>query len=223
MRALFLALLAILVMAGGKTASWKTPPAFCNQLDCPHFTTKASCKGFHIREYPAADWVGSSFEGPSASDLDVFRVKGFENGFAYISGANVANIEIPMAAPVLYKIVPGSGPACNTTFTVSFFIPFMFQGEAPQPTARGVSVTRQQKLQVAVHSFGGFARTWDNNWAPELMKLGNALQKRGVGFSQAEEWGAVYNSPFQPFNRHNEVWLRTNLTDSELQTLNSNC
>lgn len=47
--------------------------------------------------------------------------------FNYISGANSANAKIEMTAPVLTKIEPGQGPACNSAFTMSFYQPWKYQ------------------------------------------------------------------------------------------------
>jgi hypothetical protein len=47
--------------------------------------------------------------------------------FGYISGTNSKQATIPMTSPVLTKIEPGSGPNCESTFTMSFYQPYNLQ------------------------------------------------------------------------------------------------
>ena len=42
-----------------------------------------------------------------------------------------------MTCPVRTKIVPGAGPFCEDTFTISFMVPFAFE-TAPKPTDANV-------------------------------------------------------------------------------------
>jgi hypothetical protein len=204
-------------------AAWATKPAWCNGLNCPNYTTVASCpgKGFDIREYPASQyWVGSTYEGAAPSALESATQGGFMKGFRYISGANADKKKIEMTCPVLNKIVPGAGPNCNTTFTVSFFLPYAYQsGNAPAPTEAGVSIFKHDKIQVAVRSFGGFTDNWTKKIQPQFLALGESLQKASIAFSQKEEWLADYDSPFHIFDRHNEVMYPTNMTASQLESL----
>ena len=119
--------LAVTLMATIATASkgWDAPK-FCNGLNCPEFTTLQQCNGFEIRKYKDAQWVGSEYTYPGPSDWSKFTSEGFNKGFKYISGANVASEKIDMTCPVLTKIVPGAGPNCNTTFTESFYVPYKY-------------------------------------------------------------------------------------------------
>ena len=51
-----------------------------------------------------------------------------------------------MTAPVLNYIQPGAGPNCNSTFTVSFFVPWLYQTEEgpPKPTSDDVFVEEKK-------------------------------------------------------------------------------
>ena len=53
-----------------------------------------------------------------------------------------------MAAPVTNKIIPGAGPACDTVFQISFFIPFEFQDNPPLPTNDTVFIADDPELTV---------------------------------------------------------------------------
>ena len=205
---LLVGLLAVSTAVG----AWVVPPAFCNGIDCPQYTTLCKSSKFEIRSYPAAQWVSTQFQGPGTSDFESSGQEGFQRCFNYITGANAAGEQINMTAPVTNKIVPGSGPNCNTTFTVSFFIPFYAQGSAPKPTDPNVYIRNQQNLTVAVRSFGGFVIDWSLSVVPELLALGNALTEAGISFSQQQEWVSQYDGPYTIFNRHNEVWYEVDPT-----------
>lgn len=94
--------------------------------------------------------------------------------YSYISGENSVKGAIDMTAPVLTKITPGAGPNCNSTFVVSFYVPYAFQvrpllpgGNAqtsnlmiqeagpPAPTNPLVFIQTIGPLTVAVSTFGG--------------------------------------------------------------------
>jgi len=201
------ALLLMTVLHSAVVMAWIKPPAFCNGIDCPQFTTICSNSKFEIRNYPVAEWVSISFEGPGTSDFDSATQHGFDALFDYITGANAAGAKIDMTAPVKTRVIPGRGPNCNTTFTVSFFVPFKYQGKAPAPTNPLVSLTQSTtNLTVAVGSFGGYVLGWQETIAPQLLALGLSLTAAGIEFNQTVEWTAGYNDPFTIFNRHNEVW-----------------
>ena len=126
---MFVGTILLVVAASSMTLSvgaWVVPPAFCNGIDCPQYKTICNTSGFEIRSYPAAQWVSIDFEGPGTSDFQNAEHDGFKHLFDYITGANALGAKIDMTAPVNDKIVPGSGPNCNTTFTISFFIPFKY-------------------------------------------------------------------------------------------------
>lgn len=68
--------------------------------------------------------------------------------FNYISGQNDKQVKIPMTAPVSVYIEPGSGPNCESTFTMAFYVPSDFQGETPQPSESDVSIEERQEFRV---------------------------------------------------------------------------
>jgi hypothetical protein len=159
--------------------------------------------------------VSIDYQGPGTSDFEHAEHDAFQHLFDYITGANAAGAKIDMTAPVNDRIVPGAGPNCNTTFTISFFIPFKYQGTAPKPTNPRVYIREQKNVTVAVRSFGGFVVDWSLSIVPELLELGLALSEAGIPFKQTEEWVAQYNDPFTIFNRHNEVWYEVDANTSK--------
>ncbi len=63
-----------------------------------------------------------------------------------------------MTVPVRTHVHPGQGPFCKSNFSVSFFVPFVYQnGSAPAPTNDAVYLETTPAMDVYVTSFGGFA------------------------------------------------------------------
>ena len=112
---------------------------------------------------------------------------------------------------MLTKVQPGQGPNCNSTFTVSFYVPYIYQTESgpPAPTSADVYIKSIGPLTVAVSEFSGWAVQ------PKLIAKTDKLSK---DIEKAEDldsdpsagdvwWFAGYDPPFRVSNRHNEVFL----------------
>ncbi|GMI23894.1 hypothetical protein TrRE_jg1808 [Triparma retinervis] len=184
-------------------------PSFCHDLDCPSFTTKTTSDSLEVRSYDTLLWASTSVQSSSATDAGDIA---FGRLFGYLSGANEAGQKIDMTAPVLNYIQPGEGPNCNTTFTVSFFVPWEFQTKSgpPPPTASDVSISLKEIGSVAVSSFGGFAKDEDMvSHASDLSA--DILDSKDLDFAPEAEAGSyffvAYDSPYTLMNRHNEDWI----------------
>ncbi len=188
---------------GGSDAPW-----FCHGINCPQFTN-SSVDGIEVREYKANLWTSTQVEGIS---LDDAMETGFQRLFDYISGANEDTKSVDMTAPVLTEVSPGAGPNCNTTFKVSFFVPFEYQppnNPPPKPTSPLVFTETIPAQKVAVKSFGGMAK--EQKMISETALLEEEIQKSknlekdpNAGESW---WAAGYDPPFRVSDRHNEVWV----------------
>ena len=112
--------------------SWEAP-WYCHTLDCPSFVNSTTTDGLQIRSYDSLLWASTDVEG---TDITAANNIGFQRLFDYISGANDESIAIDMTTPVLDHVQPGLGPNCNSTFTVSFFVPYKYQNDQgpPKPT-----------------------------------------------------------------------------------------
>eukprot|EP00954_Amorphochlora_amoebiformis_P014431 1129726-Amorphochlora_amoeboformis.AAC.1 len=128
-------MLSILVLlAPAVSADW--PPSFCHGIDCPKYTVTGNfgndSNTLEVRKYPTALWTSTDVK---ANNEDTALMTGFGRLFSYISGANAKKEKVDMTSPVMCRVKEvGQGPFCNTTFTVSFFVPFKHQEDAPQPT-----------------------------------------------------------------------------------------
>ncbi|XP_046548673.1 heme-binding protein 2-like [Haliotis rubra] len=178
----------------------KWPPKFCHGLGCPRFTVLKSVKGeYEAREYSASQWVSTNSVGvdyAEASRTNFMRL------FKYISGKNSAGEKIDMTAPVIIKIIPGPGPACESNFTMSFFVA---RDNPPRPTDPKVSLQRFPSFRAYVRSFGGYYMESITPWLKEAEKLSGYLN--GTSYNTDYYYTAGYDSPFTFFKRHNEVWF----------------
>ena len=155
-----------------------------------------------MRKYAPSKWVSTSTT-TDCSNLDSERSVLFGRLFRYISGQNDKNQKIAMTAPVLNEIKQLDGQEC--LFTMRFYIPKANQQDTPVPTGNAV-LTDMPELTVAANSFGGFATMNDYMQHNDLLKqlIGADLDK----FDTQTIFTAGYNSPFELFDRTNEVWIR---------------
>lgn len=137
--------------------------------------------------------------------------------FSYISGANLNWTKIVMTAPVLTGIVPSAGPFCSSAFAVRLYLPAMFHESPPTPIPElDLTFERWSKQTIAVRKFSGYAG--DSNVAQEAEKLAISLGdseyvKNATYPINGEDSYAIaqYSSPFQFWNRVNEVWVNIQL------------
>ena len=191
-----IAILALLISVA--TAS----PPFCQNYDCPKYTVVETKKEYEARKYEPSKWVGT--EVPSmnwTSALDI----GYKRLYAYRNGANKGGVKLEMATPVATKVVPGQGPACQTTFTILFFVPFADQANTPEPTDKDVVMVNLPAITAYVGSFGGFET--EASLRMTAIDLTNALIADRVNFISESYFTAEYDPPTDKTNRHNEVWF----------------
>jgi len=176
-------------------------PEFCHGLGCPEFKIVNTTSEYEERLYKKSNWVSTTLLG---MDLDDASGKMFMRLFGYISGNNVRKEKIAMTAPVIDRIIPGQGPACENNFTMSFFMDPVVT-DPPQPTEKDVFLSSLPEQRVYVKYFGGFAKK--EVWLENALALGDALTKDGKKFNKDHFFSAGYDSPFKLFNRHNEIWF----------------
>jgi hypothetical protein len=114
-------------------------------------------------------------------------------------------MKIDMTAPVTTRVEPGAGPNCESTFTISFFIPPEHQENPPKPKNPNVFLEERPGFEAYVRQFGGFAS--EDSWVDEARKLSEDLKEKTEEVRGDYWYTAGYNSPFQLFGRTNEVWF----------------
>lgn len=161
-----------------------------------------------VRQYDTLLWASTDVESDSVSSAGSIA---FGRLFGYLSGENDASQKIDMTAPVINKITPGTGPNCNNTFTVSFFVPWSYQNDVgpPKPTAEDVYIEEKKMGEFAVATYGGFAG--DDDVVQEASELADAIfDSKDISEDEkngGEYYFVGYDSPYTLRNRHNEDWL----------------
>uniref|UniRef100_A0A4W6D927 Heme binding protein 2 n=1 Tax=Lates calcarifer TaxID=8187 RepID=A0A4W6D927_LATCA len=157
---------------------------------------------YEIRTYHPTKWMSTSVSG---MDLEAAMNTGFRRLFKYIQGENKGKVKVEMTAPVTGRVVPGDGPACESQFTVSFYIPEENQDNPPEPTDPDVFLEHRKEFTVYVRTYGGFSNATVKR--EELLKLVESLKRDGVPYVEKPYYVAGYDSPFKLTNRRNEVWI----------------
>ena len=179
----------------------KNPP-FCHDRDCPKFTVAVKKDDYEVRNYEPSKWVGTVVSSMHWSDaLSI----GYKKLDAYWNGENKEGMKLEMTTPVATKIVPSQGPACESTFTILFFVPFTNQAKTPEPTDNDIVNVNFPAIKAYVASFGGLED--DDLLRSSATKLGAALMRDEVKFVQDYYFTAEYDPPTVKTNRHNEVWF----------------
>lgn len=118
--------------------------------------------------------------------------------FNYISGNNTQGMEIPMTTPVYMGDAEGNR-------VMEFVLPATFTEEnTPGARSAGVRVFESEPGYYLAQGFGGYAsETSRTKYAAVLESVADKQGLNVVG----EPLLLVYNSPYQFFNRRNEVLL----------------
>ena len=209
MNAHTLLLALALVASAAAEGQW-----FCHGIDCPDYVQDNSTD-VETRVYGTYSWTSTVVEGMDLTDAEN---EGFMRLFDYIGGDNADNAPVDMAAPVLNEITPGQGPACNTTFKISFFVPMAYQGpdtpSPPVPSDSAVFTEDIQQMTVAVAEFGGSDK--QENVLRHAAKLAEQVDASDEMEALGETFFfAGYDPPFRVTNRHNEVWIPVKLTGKQ--------
>ncbi|CAL1586465.1 unnamed protein product [Knipowitschia caucasica] len=176
---------------------------FSTGLQNPKFTlAEKQGQDYETRTYEAATWVSTSLP---EMNWDSAMSTGFRTLFKYIGGTNQKKAKVEMTAPVSCLVEPGAGPACESKFTVSFFIPAEHQAAPPEPTDPDVFIEHRKEFTAYVRTYGGFSN--EQMKRDELLKLVESLKRDGVEFVDQPFYMAGYDSPFKLTNRRNEVWI----------------
>ncbi|KAM4632823.1 heme-binding protein 2 isoform 1-T2 [Polymixia lowei] len=176
---------------------------FSSGLQYPKFTPdEKKGQDYEVRTYHATKWVSTTLSG---MQMDAALNTGFRRLFNYIQGNNQSKLKVEMTAPVTCLVDPGAGPACETKFTVSFYIPEEQQANPPDPSDQEVFLENRKEFTAYVRTYSGFSN--EQMKREELLKLVESLQRDGVPFKDTPYYTAGYDSPFKLTNRRNEVWI----------------
>jgi len=191
------------------------------QLEQPEYSVVHETDEYELRSYNESVWVVAEVDDVSFTRATTL---GFHRLFSYLEGANLNWTKISMTAPVLTGIVPSAGPFCSSAFAVRLYLPAWFQEDPPTPIPElELTFERWSKQTIAVRKFSGYAQ--DSNVAQEAEKLSKSLGssefvKNATYPISGEDSYAIaqYSSPFQFWDRRNEVWVNIKLPGYDLPT-----
>jgi len=183
-------------------------------IETPEYRVLEQEGAYELREYSpyllAETEVESGFM--SAGNIAFGRL------FRYISGANTAQTEIAMTAPVeqatrsrgekIAMTAPVEQASADGVYRVGFVVPRKFTRETvPRPTDPRVSIREVPARTVAVWRYSG--RWTEDNFRGHERDLRALLARKGVRV-QAGDVAIIarYDAPFMPwFMRRNEVLI----------------
>ncbi|GFO23157.1 heme-binding protein 2 [Plakobranchus ocellatus] len=174
---------------------------FVKGLQTPEFVVVDSTKDYEERKYPAGKWVSTTEKNMSHKDA---TSAAFRRLFKYIQGENQEKQNVEMTAPVTTKVIPGEGPNCESTFTMSFYIPSEHQEKPPKPINPAVFVEERPEQTVFVSTFGGFGD--DEKWIKQGQELSKAIGDESKYVTDFY-YTVGYDAPFKLVGRRNEVWF----------------
>lgn len=190
--------LGILALFTYASVDAQSPP-FCRGLDCPKYSVQVVGDGVELRQYDSAMWVSTKVQGARYGQA---TRTGFQRLFDYISGNNEARRKMDMTAPVREQLLQ-SGDEIEGDITMSFFLPFAYQDNAPTPLDKDVYLEKVAP-KVYVSSFGGFAT--ESSIMSHANDLFEKLEAMGIDVNSQSYYYCGYDSPFVLVDRHNEIW-----------------
>lgn len=180
--------------------------------------------GFEVRRYP-------SFRYAEARETGVGMMtagsRNFRKLFSYISGNNEPKQKIPMTVPVLQPLRKSPNGGYEEDFSLMFWFPQKYQclGCPPKPAK-----AEKTKDQVRITMWGeriAYVRTY-GWWSTETLikynenKLRESLEKAGIrggiDYDPSMVYSASYNSPWEIFNRRNDVMFMQQMQHSNSAT-----
>lgn len=119
-------------------------------------------------------------------------------------------MKINMTVPVTNSMQledPESNTFYKMNFTMSFFIPYKHQEDAPAPSEEDVHLSVVQPFCAYVKVYGGFSniRKVKENYDALVRSL--KRDELDGDISTDTFYTAGYNSPRELFNRRNEIWI----------------
>jgi hypothetical protein len=182
----------LIILAVLFSASQIWAKSLSRDIEMYEYVVIKSFDDFEIRKYAPANF---SYVTLDTKTYDASSSKGFRQLAGYIFGGNEASKEIAMTSPVEMEM--------DEKMTMKFMVPKEYAlADLPQPNNKNVKFKQEPERIVAAIRFSGYANdkiiTFYKKALSKLIQV-NGLQHNG-------EFSFLgYNSPFDFFNRRNEV------------------
>jgi len=171
------------------TLSLFLAPSIAGPLEQAPYEVVADHEGWQERSYPPTRWVSTDYVDIFAHD-GLEHMKAFQKLFLFITGANSESVEIPMTAPVTFRIIPGEGPNCSSSVTMSFLVPGYLQETTPEPTDASVYLEDRPAMRFVTKQFSGFPDELD--WTMQAAELFELATAAGLQPKTEPHWTAGY-------------------------------
>ncbi|XP_065861640.1 uncharacterized protein [Euphorbia lathyris] len=201
-----LAIVVCSVLSTANLGFWdNSKPPTCNRIECPSYEVVEAGDGYEIRRYNSTLWISTS----PIQDISLVQATktGFLQLFEYIQGKNEYGEKIEMTGPVISEILPSDGPFCESSFTVSFYVPK--KNQAKPPPAEGLHVQIWEHKYVAIRQFTGFVTDYNVGVEAAALQatLADTQWAAAIHKTPSVYTVAQYNSPFEFDHRVNEIWM----------------
>lgn len=213
----FTLLLALAVIHASTAAPWwmkafgldseedeVTKPDFCKSYECPEYTVVDKFDGYEERRYEKTVWVNAKLPAMASEYWEDTSgmSQTFMKLFRYIQGANDQQQKMDMTVPVVMT-------HSKDAVYMGFLVPQEFANNVPTPTDSDLEVYEGSAANFYVKEFGGwsyglFGHNYNKDYQEELMK---EVLRDNKKFDERMFFTASYNSPWDLWKRHNEVWL----------------
>ncbi|KAJ9531041.1 hypothetical protein QJQ45_000958 [Haematococcus lacustris] len=191
------------------------PPDFCHNLDCPDFEVlKDYGNGVQLRRYVPSMWAMTDV---NETLYEKASAVGFQRLSRYILGNNNLEAKIEQTTPVVTEVYLNMDDVFTEQYLVAFYLPWKYQpavnkdnkqAKVPEPKDDRVIIADEPRALVYVLPFGSYAQ------GSKVKKLAidfyDFLDQQGItNYERSTFMVAVYDKPYKPFNRHNEIWVLT--------------
>ncbi|KAL6759299.1 regulatory factor, effector binding domain-containing protein [Haematococcus lacustris] len=191
------------------------PPDFCHNLDCPDFEVlKDYGNGVQLRRYVPSMWAMTDV---NETLYEKASAVGFQRLSRYILGNDNLEAKIEQTTPVVTEVYLNMDDEFTEQYLVAFYLPWKYQpavnkdnkqAKVPEPKDDRVIIADEPWALVYVLPFGSYAQ------GSKVKKLAidfyDFLDQQGItNYERSTFMVAVYDKPYKPFNRHNEIWVLT--------------
>jgi hypothetical protein len=174
------------------TASQIWAKSLTKDIETYEYKVIKTFEHFEIRKYAPANF---SYVTIDAKTYDASSGSGFRQLAGYIFGGNEAGQEIAMTSPVEMEM--------DQKMTMKFMVPAEYTlDELPEPNNKNVKFKQEPERIIAAIQFSGYAN--DDKIEYYKKALNKLLYLYGLKHN-GEYSFLGYNSPFDFFNRRNEV------------------
>lgn len=163
-----------------------------SKIEMHPYEVVRSYNGFEIRKYSPASF---SYVTLNTNKYDKASGTGFSKLAGYIFGGNERQQQISMTSPVAMEL--------EDQITMKFLIPSEYSiKDLPKPNDPDVKFVEEPAKYIAAVQFGGYANDRKINYFKKM--LNKILAKHAIKHSGHFSY-LGYNSPFEIFNRRNEI------------------